>query len=44
MLSADGFGAGATPWRAVQEAACNALGIASSERPEPTAAEDVILP
>lgn len=44
MLSADGFSAGATPWRAVQEAAWNALGIASCEGPKPIAAGDVILP
>jgi hypothetical protein len=44
MLSADGFGAGATPWRAVQEAAWSALGQAPGEGRDPSAAEDEILP
>jgi len=44
MLSADGLGAGATPWRAVQEAAWNALGQAPGEAKDETGAEDVILP
>src|SRR5213083_3017652 len=43
MLSSDGFGTGATPWRAVQVAAWEALGKTPDGPPEPTAA-DVILP
>ena len=43
MLSADGFGAGATPWRAAQVAAWEALGKTSGEAQEPTPAPDVIL-
>ena len=42
MLSAEGFGAAPTPWRAVQVAAWEAL--TKPEEKPPTPAEDIILP
>ena len=44
MLSSDGFGTGATAWRAVQVAAWDVLGKTPGEPQEPTPAEDVGLP
>ena len=44
MLSSDGFGTGATPWRAVQVAAWEALGKMPGELSGPVPTEDVILP
>ena len=43
MFSSDGFGTGATPWRAVQEAAWNALSV-SDGATSPPAGEDASLP
>ena len=43
MFSSDGFGTGSTPWRAVQEAAWNALGVRGATT-DPPAAENVNLP
>jgi hypothetical protein len=43
MFSSDGFGTGATPWRAVHEAAWNALSVRSGAT-DPPVAEDVNLP
>ena len=43
LLSSDGFGTGTTPWRAVQEAAWDALKT-RDERPEPAPVNDETLP
>jgi hypothetical protein len=43
MLSSDGFGTGTTPWRAVQEAAWDALRM-RDERPKPAPVDDETLP
>lgn len=44
MLSSDGFGTGATPWRAVQVTAWEALERTPREPAPPTPAPDIILP
>jgi hypothetical protein len=43
LTSGAGTGSGATPWRAVQVAAWDALGKTAGEAQEPPPAEDVIL-
>ena len=43
MLTSEGFGTGATPWRAVQVAAWEALEKVAGEQDGPAPVEDVLL-